>query len=304
MMGAHVLEQARLHETPKLVARRHDLRLPEARPRALPRGRSLGRLPRGDQRPYGVAKKALLVGAPAYREQSGSTRSSSSRRTSTGRATTSISRASHVIPCADPQDGRRAPTRSRSGATARRRASTCTSTTASKGWFSPRSSTTAPEPVNLGTGVETSIKETRRDRRRGGRVQRGRIHWDTSMPNGRPRRSLDPSRARELFGFSARGAAAGGDRAHGSLVSVRRRRSLLLTRTTPYLSWASSRGHSFPQRSHPWWTRASAPSRLTGRQNNLQPDARRWRERACRATPVQARELSFSSATRCASTVL
>ena len=31
----------------------------------------------------------------------------------------------------------------------------------------------------------------------------GEIHWDTSMPNGQPRRSLDPSRARELFGFSA-----------------------------------------------------------------------------------------------------
>ena len=32
----------------------------------------------------------------------------------------------------------------------------------------------------------------------------GRIVWDTSMPNGQPRRSLDASRARELFGFEAR----------------------------------------------------------------------------------------------------
>jgi GDP-L-fucose synthase len=32
----------------------------------------------------------------------------------------------------------------------------------------------------------------------------GRIVWDTSMPNGQPRRSLDASRARELFGWSAR----------------------------------------------------------------------------------------------------
>jgi GDP-L-fucose synthase len=32
----------------------------------------------------------------------------------------------------------------------------------------------------------------------------GRITWDTSMPNGQPRRSLDATRARELFGFEAR----------------------------------------------------------------------------------------------------
>ena len=32
----------------------------------------------------------------------------------------------------------------------------------------------------------------------------GEIVWDTSMPNGQPRRSLDASRAKELFGFEAR----------------------------------------------------------------------------------------------------
>jgi nucleoside-diphosphate-sugar epimerase len=30
------------------------------------------------------------------------------------------------------------------------------------------------------------------------------ITWDTSMPNGQPRRRLDTSRAKELFGFEAR----------------------------------------------------------------------------------------------------
>ncbi len=32
----------------------------------------------------------------------------------------------------------------------------------------------------------------------------GEIVWDTSMPNGQPRRQLDASRAEELFGFRAR----------------------------------------------------------------------------------------------------
>ncbi|MDE3024002.1 MAG: NAD-dependent epimerase/dehydratase family protein, partial [Acidobacteriota bacterium] len=57
-------------------------------------------------------------------------------------------------------------------------------------------------PVNLGTGEEIAIREL------AGLVAEltgfaGDIVWDTSMPNGQPRRSLDVSRAKELFGFAA-----------------------------------------------------------------------------------------------------
>jgi nucleoside-diphosphate-sugar epimerase len=56
--------------------------------------------------------------------------------------------------------------------------------------------------VNLGAGSEISIREL---------VQliaefsgfRGDIRWDTSKPDGQPRRSVDTSRATELFGFRA-----------------------------------------------------------------------------------------------------
>jgi GDP-L-fucose synthase len=58
------------------------------------------------------------------------------------------------------------------------------------------------EPVNLGTGVETSIRETAELVAEAVGFT-GRIVWDDSMPNGQPRRSLDASRARELFGFTA-----------------------------------------------------------------------------------------------------
>jgi nucleoside-diphosphate-sugar epimerase len=59
------------------------------------------------------------------------------------------------------------------------------------------------EPVNLGAGHEISIRDlaeliaelTGFD---------GEIEWDESMPNGQPRRSIDATRARELFGFEAR----------------------------------------------------------------------------------------------------
>jgi len=60
-----------------------------------------------------------------------------------------------------------------------------------------------PEPVNLGTGEEITIREL---------VYliakltgyEGRIIWDTSKPDGQPRRCLDVNRAKEEFGFKAK----------------------------------------------------------------------------------------------------
>ena len=59
------------------------------------------------------------------------------------------------------------------------------------------------EPVNLGNGVETTIRELAETIADVTGFE-GEIVWDTSMPNGQPRRSLDASRAAELFGFRAR----------------------------------------------------------------------------------------------------
>ena len=60
-----------------------------------------------------------------------------------------------------------------------------------------------PEPVNLGTGQEVTIREL---------IDlivqltgfEGEIRWDASKPDGQPRRALDTARARERFGFEAR----------------------------------------------------------------------------------------------------
>jgi GDP-L-fucose synthase len=59
------------------------------------------------------------------------------------------------------------------------------------------------EPVNLGSSFEISIKDL---------VEliaketgfKGKIHWDTSKPNGQPRRKLDTSRAKKEFGFESK----------------------------------------------------------------------------------------------------
>jgi GDP-L-fucose synthase len=61
----------------------------------------------------------------------------------------------------------------------------------------------APEPVNLGTGAEISIRDLA-ELIADLTGFAGEIVWDTTMPNGQPRRSLDTTRARELFGFEAR----------------------------------------------------------------------------------------------------
>jgi GDP-L-fucose synthase len=59
-----------------------------------------------------------------------------------------------------------------------------------------------PLPVNLGSGREIRIKDLSEIIAREVGYQ-GRIVWDSSKPNGQPRRCLDTSRAEELFGFKA-----------------------------------------------------------------------------------------------------
>ena len=59
------------------------------------------------------------------------------------------------------------------------------------------------EPVNLGTTEEVSIRDLVQTIARLCDFQ-GEILWDTSQPNGQPRRSLDTSRAMKEFGFEAR----------------------------------------------------------------------------------------------------
>jgi GDP-L-fucose synthase len=60
-----------------------------------------------------------------------------------------------------------------------------------------------PEPVNLGSAKEISIRELAELIAEVTGYE-GRIVWDHDRPGGQPRRSVDATRARELFGFEAR----------------------------------------------------------------------------------------------------
>ena len=57
-----------------------------------------------------------------------------------------------------------------------------------------------PEPVNLGAGMEITIRELVEKLKEISKFE-GEIVWDISRPDGQPRRCLDISRARELFEF-------------------------------------------------------------------------------------------------------
>jgi GDP-L-fucose synthase len=58
------------------------------------------------------------------------------------------------------------------------------------------------DPVNIGTGEETSIRELAETIAAATGFE-GEIVWDTSRPDGQPRRALDVSRAEREFGFRA-----------------------------------------------------------------------------------------------------
>jgi GDP-L-fucose synthase len=61
----------------------------------------------------------------------------------------------------------------------------------------------ASDPVNLGAGAEISIHDLAQTIAQLTGFE-GRFVWNTSMPNGQPRRALDTSKAEALFGFRAR----------------------------------------------------------------------------------------------------
>ena len=201
MMGAHVLEQARLHDTRKLVMAGTVCSYPKFTSVPFLEDDLWDGYPEETNAPYGVAKKALLVGAQAYRDQYGLDTIFLLPTNLYGPRDNFDLQSSHVIPALirkmveSPDEivlwGDGSPTREYLYV------EDCV-----EGLRLAGEHYDGPEPVNLGTGVETSISETAAIVADAVGFT-GTIRWDASMPNGQPRRSLDSSRARELFGFEA-----------------------------------------------------------------------------------------------------
>lgn len=155
--------------------------------------------------PYGLAKKMLLVQSQAYREQYGFNSIYLLPVNLYGPRDNFNLETSHVIPalirkCVEAQQrgdgqivvwGTGFPTREFLYAG-----------DAAEGILLAAENYNGSEPVNLGSGMEISIKDL---------VElivtltgfEGKIIWDKTKPDGQPRRALDVKRARDLFGFEA-----------------------------------------------------------------------------------------------------
>lgn len=155
--------------------------------------------------PYGLAKKMLLVAAQTYRQQYGFNAIYLLPANLYGPRDNVDLATSHVIPalirkCVEARDagagelvvwGTGSPTREFLYV------GDC-----AEGILMASERYDGEDPVNLGTGREISIKDLV-DRVVELTGFRGRVVWDSSQPDGQPRRCIDTSRARERFGFEA-----------------------------------------------------------------------------------------------------
>jgi GDP-L-fucose synthase len=156
--------------------------------------------------PYGLAKKMLLVQSQTYREQYGFNSIFLLPVNLYGPRDNFDPASSHVIPalirkCVDARErgldtieawGDGSPTRE-----------FLYVEDAAEGILLAAERYDGSQPVNLGSSYEISIRDLMETIARATGFG-GRIRWDTSKPNGQPRRKLDVSRAKELFGFESR----------------------------------------------------------------------------------------------------
>ena len=206
MMGAHVLEQVRLHATPKLVVAGTICAYPKFAPVPFREDDLWNGYPEETNAPYGVAKKAILVGAQSYRAQYGTNAISLLLVNLYGPRDNFDLETSHVIPAlirkmeVAQERGEHSITLWGDGSPTREflYVDDCV-----EGIVLAAERYDGPLPINLGTGEEIAIRDLA-ELIRSATGYSGEIVWDASRPNGQPRRKLDTSRAEELLGFNAR----------------------------------------------------------------------------------------------------
>ncbi len=202
IMGAHVLEQSRLAGVRKVVTLGTICEYPKFTPVPFSEDDLWNGYPEETNAPYGIAKKALLVGGQAYRDQYGLDAIHLLPVNLYGPGDNFDPESAHVIPDLirkmheSPERivlfGDGTPTRE-----------FLYVDDAVEGIALAAERYDGAEPVNLGSGAEISIRDL---------VElvaeltgfEGEIVWDETKPNGQPRRQLDVSRAAALLGFRAR----------------------------------------------------------------------------------------------------
>jgi len=206
MMGVQMMEHARRNGIAKFVAIGTICAYPKYTPTPFKEEDLWNGYPEETNAPYGLAKKMLLVQSMAYREQYGFNSIYLLPVNLYGPGDNFDPGTSHAIPaiirkCVEAiqknEDevvlwGTGSPTREFIHVE-----------DAADGILLAAERYNGPDPVNLGSGMEISIRDLA-DLIAKLTGFRGKFVWDSVKPDGQPRRSLDVTKAERLFGFRAR----------------------------------------------------------------------------------------------------
>jgi GDP-L-fucose synthase len=206
MMGVQLIEEARKTGVQKLVASGTICAYPKFAPIPFKEDDLWNGYPEETNAPYGLAKKMLLVQSESYRAQYGFNSVVVFPVNLYGPRDNFDYETSHVIPAMIRKidDARRAGQKEvvlwGDGSPTREFLYV---EDAAEGILAACEKYESSEPVNLGCGREISIRDLAETIARLMKYD-GRFVYDTSKPNGQPRRALDVTRAKERFGWTAK----------------------------------------------------------------------------------------------------
>jgi GDP-L-fucose synthase len=206
IMGIQLIEYARRHAVEKIVVAGTTCSYPKFTPVPFREDDLWNGYPEETNAPYGIAKKALLAQCQAYRQQYGMNAIYLLPVNLYGPRDNFDLESSHVIPalirkCLEAKwRGDRSITCWGDGSATR---AFLYAADAAEGLVLAAEKYDGGEPVNLGAADEVSIRDLVRTI--AGLCEfTGEILWDTSQPNGQPRRALDGTRAEQWLGFRPR----------------------------------------------------------------------------------------------------
>lgn len=205
MMGAQLMEAARIEGVEKFVALGTICAYPKFTPVPFKEEDLWNGYPEETNAPYGLAKKMLLVQAQAYRQQYGFNAIYLLPVNMYGPGDNFDPKSSHVIPALikkfveakknnDPEVV--------VWGTGKATREFLYVDDAARGILMAAELYDGAEPVNLGSHMEISIKELAKLIKELTKYE-GKIVWDTTKPDGQPRRKLDTHKASLLFDFRA-----------------------------------------------------------------------------------------------------
>jgi GDP-L-fucose synthase len=205
-MGMHLIEYGRRNNLRKFVQVGTICAYPKFTPVPFKEENLWNGYPEETNAPYGVAKKALLVMCQAYRQQYGLNAVYLLPVNLYGPRDNFNLQSSHVIPalirkCVEAKRANKPNIQAWGTGSVSREflyVEDC-----AEGIVRAAEKYDSPEPMNLGSGREITIKNlTELTAKLTGYT--GQIVWDPTQPDGQPRRCLDVSRAKEAIGFVAK----------------------------------------------------------------------------------------------------